>query len=477
MKYINYKYITCVTMVCLMLTGCSQWLDVNDNPNTTEEVDAKYLFNYAAVCWSGDRLSGNTYIPLVFAAQIQADGGPSGSFQASKYEMSTQRQAVWYNRYSVVGNNLQLALETLKKGTTSQPNAEAQCKILLAMQIYELTMLFGDVPFTESWNQSVKYPKFDKQEDILNGVINMLDEAIGLINLEDSHCIDDYDSYFNGDMDKWKIIANSLKFRTLMVMVDADPSKAEEIGKMIKANGMISSAANNMEFKYFDKAGNQNPKKRFSMSAGRNMILAHNSVLKPMLQYNDSRIPQYFTSKSGGTYIGLDTQEYYTETASIIGDYLYRSTCPDLIYSYQEQLLLEAEVYARGIGVARDLGKANALYKTGIQVACDYYEADAAATATFIASLPDLSALTPEKALYEIHIQQWIDLMDRPSEAFVQWRRSGPKGGEVPDLKVPPLNSHPGVMRRWAYPESELNSNHNAPEAVPELWEAMWFDL
>ena len=476
MKYITYKYITCLMLVCFTLTGCSQWLDVNDNPNTTEEVDAKYLFNYAAVRWSGDRLSGNTYIPVALATQIQADGGPD-VFKASKYEMPTERLQIWYNRYSIVANNLQLALETLKNEPTPQPNAEAQCKILLAMQIYEITTLFGDAPFSESWNNNIKYPKFDKQEDILNGVIHMLDEAIDLINPDDTRCIDDYDNYFSGDMNKWKAIAHSLKFRTLMVMVDADPSKAAEISRMMTANDMISSAANNMEFKYFDKAGNQNPKYRFSASYGRNMILAHNSVLKPMLQYNDSRIPQYFTSKSGGTYIGLDTQETYSPTASIIGAYLYRADCPDLIYSYQEQLLLEAEVYARGIGVTQDLRKANTLYKAGVQAACDYYEADAAATATFIAGLPDLSTLTPEKALYEIHLQQWIDLMDRPSEAFVQWRRSGPKGSEVPNLQVPPQNSHPGVMRRWQYPEWESNSNPNVPANIPEVWEAMWFDL
>ncbi len=45
--------------------------------------------------------------------------------------------------------------------------------------------------------------------------------------------------------------------------------------------------------------------------------------------------------------------------------------------------------------------------------------------------------MTQEKALYEIHMQQWIDLMDRPFEEFVQWRRSGTAGNEVPTLQVP----------------------------------------
>lgn len=34
-------------------------------------------------------------------------------------------------------------------------NAIAQCKILLAEHMYEATMLWGDIPFTESWNGTI----------------------------------------------------------------------------------------------------------------------------------------------------------------------------------------------------------------------------------------------------------------------------------------------------------------------------------
>lgn len=39
---------------------------------------------------------------------------------------------------------------------------------------------------------------------------------------------------YKGDMQKWIRLAKSLKFRTLaMTMVDKDPTKAEQIGKLI----------------------------------------------------------------------------------------------------------------------------------------------------------------------------------------------------------------------------------------------------
>ena len=86
-------------------------------------------------------------------------------------------------------------------------------------------------------NGTIKYPKFDSQESVLNGVLSLLDEALQLIDLNDANAIDEYDIYYKGDMNKWMTLAKSLKFRTLMVMVDKDPSKAAAGWR----NGCISS--------------------------------------------------------------------------------------------------------------------------------------------------------------------------------------------------------------------------------------------
>ena len=85
--------------------------------------------------------------------------------------------------------------------------------------------------------------------------------------------------------------------------------------------------------------------------------------------------------------------------------------------------------------------------------------------------------MEPDRALYEIHIQQWIDLMDRPLEEFVQWRRSGSNGNEVPVLTVPTEATSRELIRRWEYSPEEMTANPNAPKESPKIWEKMWFDL
>lgn len=487
MKNLINIYILLLLVVCSTLSSCSDWLDVNNNPNTAEKVEAGYLFNYAAVNWSGNRIGGDSYIPFSQSIQSQADGGDNyGGWGEAYYVISTYSLGnTWVSYYSVCGNNLQLAIQQAQNSVPENKNAEAQCLILLAMQVYETTMIYGDVPFSEAWKKEIKYPKFDDQKDVLNGVIDMLDQALAMIDINDKNCIDEYDPYFKGDMSKWIAIANSFKFRTLMVMVDADPSKADDIKKMMDEKKMITSAAGNMEFQYSETAGNENPKYGIlaKYTGGINtMFFAHNNVFKPMKKYADSRIPRYFDPGHDGVFRALDTRQDAEDDedgniySSAISSYLYRKDCPDVLYSYQEQLLLESEVYARGIGVTKDLAKANELFQAGVQAACNYYKADTEATKTFLSKLPDLSKLSESEALYEIHMQQWIDLMDRPLEAFVQWRRSGTQGNEVPALTVPAEASSKDLIRRWEYSPDELSTNPNAPKDSPKIWDAMWFD-
>ena len=45
------KILTYALSALACLTSCSDWLDINHDPNTAEKVDPGYLFNYVAVNW------------------------------------------------------------------------------------------------------------------------------------------------------------------------------------------------------------------------------------------------------------------------------------------------------------------------------------------------------------------------------------------------------------------------------------------
>ena len=53
MKNKRSIYTIAIIFTCAILSSCSDWLDVNHNPNSAEKVDPGYLFNYAVVNWAG----------------------------------------------------------------------------------------------------------------------------------------------------------------------------------------------------------------------------------------------------------------------------------------------------------------------------------------------------------------------------------------------------------------------------------------
>ena len=74
------------------------------------------------------------------------------------------------------------------------------------------------IPYSEASNPDITLPKYDEQIDIYRGVIAELSEAVSIIgsNTNTGEGVDkllENDVLFNGDMQKWKQLANSLKLR------------------------------------------------------------------------------------------------------------------------------------------------------------------------------------------------------------------------------------------------------------------------
>lgn len=460
--------------------SCKKYLDINTSPVTATEVEAKLLFGYAVTAWDANKNSGDAYIPLGLSTQTIASGGNYGWGKSDVYLQDPYSLGnTWKVFYSTAGNNLQLAIKSAE--AANNKNAAAQCRVVLAQLMYEAATLYGDVPFSEAWKPTIAYPKYDAQKSVLEGVIAWLDEALAKFDESSPLKISDYDIYYNGDIAKWKKLANSIKFKTLMVMVDKDPAKAAAIGQMLaNPNAMIAAPSESWMHKYKTVNNNENPKYRLfkTYTNGENLwFFANQNVYEYMQPKNDPRIPQYFDKAPGAaTYKAVASEEDADETTSLISAYLMRPDAPSVILSYQEVLLLQAEAYARGLGVAKDLVKANSLFKTGVEAALKFYEADPAAIELYITTqLPNLT--TVANPVREIHIQQWIDLMDRPMEAFVQWRRSGPAGSEVPALTLPPGAPAGPLIRRWMYSPDEVAANPNVPNPQPKFYDRTWFDL
>lgn len=491
----KFKYIILNAIVIIAtFSSCDgdDLVKVNENPNVATSIEPDFLFGYAAYSWSGVRTGGDLFLPIAFANQSLSTGGNAGwGYGEDRYDISPFSIGnTWRGYFVSVGNNLNFAIRESESSTPVNNNAAAQSKLVLANSVFENTMIYGDIPYRQAWKtDEFPNPVFDPQEQILNDLLSLIDEAINQIDESSILKISKNDPFYQGDMAKWKKYGNSLKLKILMVMVDKVPAKASQIGALVTATNGISSASDNLEIGGFSNATNsENPKnKLFKRYAGGEnpWIFANSNVFDFMDQRSDPRIGVYYDKNESGNYVAvptatdvqLDANSKPVGSAISLSN-LWKVDSNDLILSYQEILLLKAEAYARGLGVAVDLGMANTLYKEGVKQSLLYYSVPAADADNYVNNtLTDISALSQTDAIFEIHVQQWIDFQDRSLEGWIQSRRSGPEGSEVPNLSIPNGAPAGGLFRRYTYPSGELTTNSSAPDGSDKIFEKLWFDL
>lgn len=475
-----------------LLFSCEKYLDINEDPNSSSAIGPEYLFNYSGVALSANRNGGDNSIPLGFASQIWSTGWALGWGTGTEdtYEFgSTTLDNNWSTIYVNVGKNLNWAITIAEESVPAQVNAKAQCQILQALNLYQATVMFGDIPFSEAFSTEIAEPKFEPQKDVLDGIIALLDEAIGSIDLKNPVRIDDY--YYNGDLSKWTKLAKSLKFKILMLMVDADPSKADQIKKMLTDGGMVSQSDEALIFEFIDKTGNKHPmraiREKYYGPAGIEDMFPGKALVDIMNAHNDPRRPVFFkfgyTNKEKTTketrYIGCEStvdrvKQLPGATSFFNGEVIWAGDKGDELFTLSEQLLLEAEAQVR---FNNNLTKARELFESALEASCRRWNVSENLD-DFKASFEAFS--TNEIALTAIYSEFWVDQMTRPLDVWTTWRRSGTVGNEIPALTAP-VNALGGdaapenMFRSLETPPSVTSANRNAPDEV-KFHTRMWFD-
>jgi len=220
----NLKIKTGILTLGLLLSAvsCEKYLDINDNPNQPDiswvtpnellpvgitkshSTQARTLMQFSSVVMN--TLAGNS---LSYGAPYIDDYKPNVS--------NTFYNTIWDGLFLGTANFEQIIKYNDPEGKYAQYKAVA--KIMKANYVQILTDLYGDMPYTEAFQQQNNLtPKYDKGEDIYKASITDLENAIAII---DSHAGGDIaaaDIVFHGDMNKWKAFANTLKLRYLLRM-------------------------------------------------------------------------------------------------------------------------------------------------------------------------------------------------------------------------------------------------------------------
>ena len=227
MKKINKSIIVLLTI--FLLGACtSEFEELNTNPNLIgiEDASAKYFLTELMI---------RTYIPTRFAYWrgnlIHADRysghfafGHNKSWWSDElgYSYSGAYTNATWGHYDGRLATLKQLLDFTQPGGAFENELTHAVVLILKSHYYQLfTDVFGEIPFSELFQEDISLPVFDTQKDIYKGIIADLDAAMATIGEETStgpadEDLGDNDLIYGGDLQKWKHFANTLKLKLAM---------------------------------------------------------------------------------------------------------------------------------------------------------------------------------------------------------------------------------------------------------------------
>ena len=222
MKKINI--IVCLSLI-FAVSCTDDFNEINEQPDalSVSDVSAKFfvtniqkgLFKpVAGALWFGQIFHQDQYAGQHSGGHSQyAWDGNFGWEYTSWLQEGTNGWLAGYN------SSLTSYLRQVGEGGALENDQYYAIGLIMKGLYYQLyTDQVGMIPYSEASDPDVKLPKYDEQIDIYKGVIAELNEAISLIGSntttgEGVNLLRENDVIFNGDMQKWKQLANSLKLR------------------------------------------------------------------------------------------------------------------------------------------------------------------------------------------------------------------------------------------------------------------------
>ncbi len=469
-------YILSLLMVGVSFS-CEETLDINTDPLAATSADPNAVLPFVLVQYTARKTTElGTRITDVTAHMSQNFNSPKLGNTTSFLTGNT-----WGMYYTDVLGNIQLVENDAKELGPPSNNVAAIAIIIKSLAFYELTSIWGDIPFSQASNgQEFPTPAFDDQETVLRGVVTLLDEAIALIDgMPDSGVFDvsTGDIIYGGDMSLWRRYANSLKLRVLMMIRNQDTSVDSEITATL-AQPLIENNAQAAFINYSGAPGQENGfwslvNAFFGPSNEPLGVHQPSETIYDLLNSdNDPRLNLFLINEDAGA---PETGFNFESELAIYSDNVIRPDYPDVWFLPAEISFYRAELALKGV-TGDD---AQALYEQGITQTLEFWGGDipgvqltlsSTEISDYIAGLPTLGSLSTDEALAAVHNQQYLETFLRPIVGWNHIRRT-----DVPAVPTPPGSDITTYLKRFTYPPDEIASNPNAP-INPNTDVPQWFE-
>lgn len=241
----KYKSLMVATLIgaTVLSTGCKEeFADLNTNPNTVTSGNIAYLFAQGTHDFEPADYTFWFYNGKYYAQYTQSFVPTGGNTDI-------------YNRMGDTGgqggqtyNVLKIARE-MDKVMSDMPSDEAAKYQHLRAMINPLIVYLGifdtdtrgDIPFSEACmapytNPMLLTPKYDTVEEMYDNWLEMLDNSIKVLtdgSLVQQTLPSNQDMVYTGDVKKWAKLANSMKLKIAVRLLNRDKARALAIAKEV----------------------------------------------------------------------------------------------------------------------------------------------------------------------------------------------------------------------------------------------------
>ncbi|WP_455659131.1 SusD/RagB family nutrient-binding outer membrane lipoprotein [Phocaeicola faecalis] len=483
-----YNYLIGALVATGMLCSCSNFDDLNTNPDSPTTVTPEMLAT-KLILGTTKPSTSKAFFNSNFLMKQLAWGEGSVDYQYNKMGRSG------FGGYTSLVNGVKM----VELADDNNPNAfQALNKFVKAFTVFYISMEMGDVPYSDALQGETGNitPKYDSQKDVMLQILDDLEEAYTLFGQAKKF---DGDPVFGGDVNKWQKTVASFELKVLMnlsrVADDADLKVKERFATIVSNKKLMESNDDNYQLVFSEKKGQRYP--MYKDDFNYNMYPMLSSTIVDVMKQNqdyrlfyiaepsDAKVKAGIDASSWDAYIGVnpslpfhEISEKYSSDNFCNLNLRYKNNAagePFITVGYADQCFILAEAAVRGW----ISGSADTYYKKGIEASMRFiadhtpenYAHGRVLTDEVIADFlqnPAIQLTNGEADGLEMILTQrylaWF--LHSPWNSYYEYRRTG-----YPKLPINPETSLNEVKtelpQRWMYPESESQYNKaNLQEAL-----------
>lgn len=357
------------SLCIVLLAGCKDWLDINNDPNYPKSASPRNVLPAAEMSMA-NQIGGYYNLLGGMWSQYWAQGNASNQYKyIDSYNVKySDFNGQWNELYSGSINELLY----IKKESAAAGNWSyyLMATVLECYTWQVLVDLYDQIPFNEA-NKGVANlaPHYDNAQLVYDSLIVRLNYALSK-TLNDLDAADKkVDLVFTGDMDKWIQFANTLKLKIYMRQMYVRPTIAQNGIEKLYTDGVEFLDQDAAITCFIDASTKDNP---LYSSDKRNLNTATNirisaTLWKYMKSKGDARLDFLGETATGKTPIpqggfDLDATTLPSNNVSVATlaptDNVYFMSLPEIYF-------LQAEAIAMGWGTGND----KTMYDNGVVAA------------------------------------------------------------------------------------------------------------